>query len=491
MIRLFAILSLMVTLPFQIVTIRYNYSYYEQVVHSAPGMTFAQYFNAQTIGVDWQSPEDMIVYNNDIYVIDSRANNLVIINQNFEHKATYNSFIPTATYLDQLEKEGLEPVAEVTLNGARGLDVKDSGIYIADTNNNRIVKLNHDFEVIATFSNIEDQTFAEIAFEPIKITVDRAERMYVVARNVYEGIIELNFDGQFNRFTGVNPIRLTPVEIFRRSLMTEAQLSQLRLYLPTEYTNVFINELSFIYATSRPSEGNNENMIQLINPKGVDVIRTNGYHPPMGDIHFIVQMNNYVINGPSTLVDIEATDYGIYTVLDQKRSRLFTYDQEGNLLYINGDAGSQSDKFVEGVAISYLGEKLLVLDRKIRTVVIYEPTAFGKAVNQAIGLQTIGEFDEAAQIWRDVLTLNTNYEMAYNGLGKFYLRSGQYVEAMRNFELGHDYYYYSKAYRGYRNEWIKSNFGYIFASFVVISVTLITLKVKKTYKKGGSILYED
>jgi tetratricopeptide (TPR) repeat protein len=491
MMKFMMIISLMITLPIQLVTIRYNYSYYGQVVHSAPGMTFAQYLNANTLGVNWQSPEDMMVYNDEIYVIDSRTNNLVIINQNFEHKATYNAFLPTDTYLEQRANQGLDPVVEVTLNGPRGLDIKESGIYIADTNNNRIVKLNHDFEVIATFSHIEDRTFDEIAFEPLKLTVDGAERMYVVARNVYEGIIELGSDGQFNRFTGVNPIRLTPVEIFRRSLMTEEQLSQLRLYLPTEYTNVSINDRSFIYATSRPSEGNAENMIQLINPKGVDVIRRNGYHPPMGDIHFIVQMNNYVINGPSNLVDIESTDHGIYTVLDQKRSRLFTYDQEGNLLYINGDAGSQSDKFVEGVAISYYGEKLLVLDRKIRTIVIYEPTAFGKAVNEAIGLQAIGEFDAAAEIWREVLTLNTNYEIAYNGLGKYYLRTGNYLEAMNNFNLGHDYYYYSKAYRGYRNEWIKSNFGMIFGGFVLVSGTLITLKIRKTYKKGGSILYED
>jgi len=66
--------------------------------------------------------------------------------------------------------------------------------------------------------------------------------MYVVAKNIYEGIMEINSDGSFNRYTGVNPIQMTPLEIFTRSLMSEEQIAQLQLYLPTEYTNVTIDD---------------------------------------------------------------------------------------------------------------------------------------------------------------------------------------------------------------------------------------------------------
>ncbi|MFP4177864.1 MAG: hypothetical protein ACLFTZ_03785 [Acholeplasmataceae bacterium] len=491
MIKTLTILSLLITLPLQVVTTRYNYSYYEEVVHSAPGMTFATYFNANTLDTELLSPEDMHVHDDTIYLVDSRTNGIHLVDKDFRHLADYLEFAPSQEYIDLMDERD-EPVPTViTLDKPQGIDVRDSGIYIADTGNNRIVKLNHDFEVIGTFQNIADQTFETIEFEPRKITVDTAERMYVVANNVYEGILELNVDGEFNRFTGVNPIKLTPLEIFRRSLMTEAQLAQLKLFLPTEYTNLSIDERSFIYATSKPSEGNDENMIQLINPKGVDVIKRNGYHPPMGDVHYVAQSNNYVIHGPSRLVDIASTDHGIYTVLDQKRSRLFTYDQEGNLLYINGDAGSQSDRFSEGVAITYLKDDLLVLDRKMRTVIVYRLTDFGRAVHTAIAHQTIGEFREASAIWEDVLELNTNYEIAYNGLGKYYLREERYKEAMENFDLGHDHYYYSRAYKGYRNQWIKDNFTYIAVFFLLVGGGFVAIMIRKTYKQGGSILYDD
>ena len=491
MTKLFFIVSFIFTLPLQFASIRYNYSYYGDVVHSAPGMTYAASFNAQTLGTKLTSPEDFVIYENQIYMIDSVENKIVIVNPDFTLEAVYNSFPLTQGYIDKLTDSGVTEFPNVTLKKPSGLDVKTSGIYIADTGNYRIVKLNHDFEVIDVFQDMEDPTFDTIQFEPKNITVDSTERMYVVAQGVYEGIMEINNDGTFNRFTGVNPVSLTPLEILRRSLMTEAQIAQLQLFLPTEYTAVQIDERSFIYATSKPSNDNAENTIQLINPKGVDVIKREGYHPPMGDVHFMVGMNNYVITGPSLLVDIASTKNGIYTVLDQRRSRLFTYDVEGNLLYINGDEGAQSDKFAEGVAIGYLMDDLLVLDRKSRTMIVYRLTDFGRSVNQAVEFHVNGQYELAAGIWEEVIKLNTNYEIAYNGIGKYLLREGNFKEAMEYFKLGHDHYYYSKAFKEYRNAIIKENFGYIVLIVLLIGGTVIGLKIRNTYRKGGSILYED
>lgn len=489
--KLFMIFSMLITLPIQLSTVKYNYSYYGEVIHSAPGMNFATYFNGNTIGTSFGSPEDIVVYDDTIYMIDSSTNALYLIDSDFELISEHISFALNIEYQEKLLNEGATDFSDITLSSPYGVDVKDSGIYIADSGNFRIVKLNHSFEVVDVFSDIEDATFDEINFEPRKLTVDGSERMYVVARNVYEGIIELDTDGSFNRFTGVNPVALNPLEIFQRSIMTEEQLAQLQLYLPTEYTNVSMDEKNFIYATSKPAEEDAENMIQLINPKGVDVLKRNGYHPPMGDIHYIEGQNNYVITGPSDLVDIAYTDNGIFTVLDQKRSRLFTYDNEGNLLYINGDEGAQSDKFADGVSLAYLEDDLLVLDRKSRTVIVYQLTNFGAKVNEAIMYHTQGEFSKAAEIWEEVIVLNTNYEIAYNGIGKYYLREGEFKQAIEYFNLGHDRYYYSKAYQEYRNEIIKANFGYIVGGIVLISGVFFGLKIRSTYKKGGTILYED
>ena len=90
-----------------------------------------------------------------------------------------------------------------------------------------------------------------------------------------------------------------------------------------------------------------------------------------------------------------------------------------------------------------------------------------------------------------MLTKNANYEIAYNGIGKYLLREGRYKEAIENFKLGHDSYYYSKAYKEYRNQILRDNFGYIFLGIVVLAGLIITRIIYKKHKKGESLLYED
>ncbi|HHT38849.1 MAG: hypothetical protein RBS76_02910 [Acholeplasmatales bacterium] len=366
---------------------------------------------------------------------------------------------------------------------ARGIEVVESGIYLADTENGRILKLNHDFEVIDAFYDVDDDTFISHVYKPLKITVDTSERMYVIASGVFEGIIELDSKGNFNRYTGVNPIKLTPLEVLKRFLMTEAQRAKLQKYLPTDFTNLVLNEKSFIFATAKPREGIAENMIQLINPKGVDVLKRNGYHRPIGDIIYVEGKNNYVIEGPSNLVDIALGENGIYSVLDAKRSRIFTYDSEGNLLYVNGDKGIQSDKFTGGVALEYIENNLVVVDQT-GTILVYRPTEFGDAVNQAVKHYTKGEFYEASLEWEKVLKLNTNYEIAYNGIGRYYLREKNYQEAMKNFKLGHDRYYYSKAFKEQRNLYIKENFLKFIGGTLALIAVVVVLKVVVNKRKG-------
>lgn len=500
MLKIFTLASILLSSPFYVGVSSYNYSYWGEAIHSAPGMTFAASINAENLGVTLSSPEDLVVYEENIYVIDSIENSIVVIDNEFNLVDEYKIFEYSNDYLTS---NGITDVTDTTLKSPYGLDITEGGIFVCDTGNRRILKLDHSFNVVDVFDTIEDETFLapgeevtqlnqdKIAFEPKKITVDATDRMYVVAKNVFEGILEINYDGSFNRFTGVNPIQLTPFEIFSRNLMTETQIAQLQLFLPTEYTNVHINDRNFIYATSKVSDNNAENPIQLINPKGVDVIKRNGYNPPMGDVQYVIGMNSHVIDGPSDLVDITYTEDGIYTVLDQKRSRLFTYDSEGDLLYVDGDEGSQVDRFNDGVAIGYFGDDLLILDRGTKTIVVYRLTEFGGLVNEAIHYHNEGMFEDAAYVWEEVIQINSNYEIAYNGIGKLLLRQGEFKESMEYFELGHDQYYYSRAYKEYRNEILKDNFGWIMGG-VILSVGLFaTYRIRKVYKKGGSILYED
>ena len=82
-----------------------------------------------------------------------------------------------------------------------------------------------------------------------------------------------------------------------------------------------------------------------------------------------------------------------------------------------------------------------------------------------------------------IKTLNSNYFLAYAGIGRAQLRQNEYEKAMINLELGYDYYNYSKAYEQYRNNKLTKILPYVLVvGFGFISVGLV-LSVKKAVKR--------
>lgn len=426
---------------------------------------------------------------NDEDLFEFEYENYVVSFQNEEKEDSETKYKNIVFKTQDSEIEGFDNLHDsmfeelYVTNGARGLEVLENNIYIADSQKGRIIKLDKDYKVVDAFFGIDDESFKNVDYRPYKITVDVSGRMYVVAAGIFEGILELDADGSFNRYVGVNPIRMSALDVLKRFLMSEEQKQRTQKFLPTSYTNVTLNSKNFIYSTALPRENNSDDMIQLINPKGVDVLKRNGYHIPKGDIMYVQEKNNYVIEGPSELVDIAIGKGGIYSVLDAKRSRIFTYDSEGNLLYVNGDKGEQSDKFARGVALGYLGDDILVLDRE-GTIILYRPTEFGQKVNDAVYLHNEGKFEEASVLWEDVIKLNTNYEVAYKGIGRYHIREKNYKEAMKNFKIGHDQYYYSKAFVNYRNQLIKENFSLIFIGIIIIISTPFVISMIKKRRQN-------
>src|SRR5690606_1432099 len=131
-------------------------------------------------------------------------------------------------------------------------------------------------------------------------------------------------------------------------------------------------------------------------------------------------------NGPTKISDITVNEYGVYTIVDEKMGRLFTYDNEGNLLYISGNSryadGSLDNQQLSvlslPVSISYLNENIIVLDNNAKSVVIFEPSDIGKLINQAVKLEFEGDLTEAAKYWEEVVKQNANYEYGYIGIGR-------------------------------------------------------------------------
>lgn len=121
-------------------------------------------------------------------------------------------------------------------------------------------------------------------------------------------------------------------------------------------------------------------------------------------------------------------------------------------------------------AIEDLGDSLVVVDRKLGTITQFTLTEYGKLINEGLAEYKIGHYDESADIWRQVLKMNGNYDQAYIGIGRALLRQKHYKEAMDYFELKLDAKNYSKAYKLYREEWFEKNIGTI---LIILAILVI------------------
>lgn len=348
--------------------------------------------------------------------------------------------------------------ATTSLKGCEGVffHEKTNELFVADTGNQRIVVLDGSTYLFKRFIYRPDNMTGDTEFKPAKIAVDNADRIYVVVKSSYEGIIELNEDGSFSRYFGVNEPTVNLLDFFWKSIATDAQKEKMgKTYAPA-FNNVALDGEGFIMAVTSDSAANKS--VFRLNFAGANVLREMGNTPVVGDIGTTTT---------SAFTDIAVTPYGAYAVLDKTRGRVFLYNFDGELLTVFGSMGSSAGQFKNPTGIAWLGDKLVITDSGLKCVYIYEPTDFGLALMNASEAYYAGKWDEATAHFEEVLRLCGNLETAYTGIGKNKLMQEEYEEAMRYFTLGNNREFYSKAYKGYRTIVMKENFGVIAAIAVV------------------------
>ena len=425
-------------------------------------------YNGVSIG-NFVSPQD-ICYADDgnLYLADTGNNRIVVLN---------NDMTEVVNIIDGFDNNGVKD----GFKSPYGVCISEKGqLYVADSQNHRIVVLEKDGTLVRIVQNPVSQSLdAGYVFVPLKVTVDYADRIYCIAQNMFEGIMVFETNGEFSGFFGTINVKITLWEKFWKRIATKEERSKQQLYIPTEFTGIDVDADGFIYATNIDSEG--VQAVRRLNPRGEDVIKK-GENGNVGGDLWVNGQTQYA--GASQITDVVYRDKGIYTLLDRKRGRIFTYDHEGNLLYIFGGLGTQLGTFSTPVAIEVSGDKLVVLDAYRAELTVFNATEYGSLINEAIALRYDGDETLAVEKWREVLRLDENNELANTGIGKAYLTAGDNKSAMKYLKLGMDADYYSIAFRRYRNQVLADNLSYIFTGIAVVIVAVVVV-VKVRGKKRG------
>lgn len=395
----------------------------------------------------------------DIYLLDSKNGRLVIVDSRW----TVQRIIDQFDNGDVIER----------FSSPESVFVTDSGrIYIADTGNSRVVELDRTGRPVriigAPTSSVSGVIRDSFKFLPISVVVDKADRVYVVVKGEYEGILEFAPDGEFRQFFGAPRVTPSVADILWSRLATREQRERLGLFIPTEYNSVNIDEQGFLYLTIAEGEVAKTEPIRRLSPGGQDVLRRMGFADPLGDP---------LTEPPSRFVDVVARQNGMYSALDMQRGRVFTYDSNGHLLYVFGCVGQQYGAVMSPAAIECWGDTIMVADRVANQVVVYEPTEYAQMIHAAMEYYRYGDYEGATRAWKGVLALNANYDRAYTGIGLSYLMSGELVQAMEHFRLGNDRAMYSKAFRLHRKE-VASKYVGVALSWILFTVVVFVVCVK-------------
>lgn len=393
-----------------------------------------------------------------VYLADEGTGRIICLDENYNVRLIIQNFTNHMGVPDSLSAPG-------------GVFVSDTEILVADTGKSRIVI----FDKVGNFKLIVPEPSSDIfpedtVYKPVAVCTNSAGTIYVVVSSLNYGVLSLNRDGSFNAFIGPQKVTYSNWQMIRRIFMTEEQKRKMPRVVSVEFNNLIIDNDGFLYVTTAAIDpGTQQNAIsskdksdkyapvKKLNPSGKDVMLRNGFYPPSGEVDVAPRAaTNVTMFGASTLVDVALGPNGMWSIIDQKRSKVFTYDNNGNLLFAFGDKGDQIGLNQNLVAISYQGTKMLLADQTSNTITVYKRTSYGDLLAAALQNTEDQNYSEAVKYYISILQHNNNYDAAYIGIAESLYRAGNYTESMQYYRDAYDTAGFSKSYHEYRKIWVEN-----------------------------------
>lgn len=442
----------------------YHYSYYGDTVPAPAAYEATTIITGKKLNITpFKEPSDMHVTADErVYVLDSGNGRIVEMDRDFKLVRTIESF----------QNDGKTD----QLKNPQGLFVTEKGdLLVADSDNQRVVHLDNKGQLVKIVSEPKSDLLNEdFQFKPMRIVMDQGERIYVMAAGVFDGFMEFSADGEFSSFIGANRVQVDPVEYLWKRFATREQRSQMVMFTPTEFTNLDMDEEGFIYATSGDR---GKDPIKKLNAQGTDILRREGYSAPQGDLRYTTEA------GPSRLIDVDVGDSDMYSVLDSNRGRIFTYNGDGYLLHIFGGIGNRMGMFNTPVALERAGDRMLVLDKALGEITVFQTTEYGRTLHDAVRSYYNGEEDQSSELFAKAAEMNANLEYAYAGIGKALLRQKEYAESAQYFKQSMERQGYSKAFLLYRKELMREHFSWVMSGIFLAVAAFVTIAIVRRQKR--------
>ncbi len=486
----------------------YNYNAWSVAVPSQNGYIVKDTIDGRRIGLDRLSdPNDPLFISetepatltdakdfflspkNEFFIVDTGNNRIIHTDINFNLIGCYKTFTGSKVVVEKID----ETTGETTkytptgLNAPYGIYVdKNDIMYIADRDNQRVVKCGLDCEIITEYTRPETELYNSVSFYCTKVLVDAAGNVYVICPAVNRGAIMFSPSGAFMGYYGANRVEVTAEAIRNRlwrKIASDDQLASLTNITPVEYANFDVDDEGFIYTVTEVADATTD-AVKKMNPAGYNILEstTNAANMTFGDQQSITYSGTTYA---TRLTDISVGDNGIINILDYTSGRIFQYDKECNLLFVFGcDQEGQRGGFDNPNAIECLGDLVYILDGRNNDITVFEETLFGDYVHQAVKMYNEGLYEDSLDLWYEVIKRDGNFNMAYEAIGRALLNQDKHDEAMKYFKVAFSDVNYDRAFEAKRQDLLRDNFTLY---MVIILLAVAAFFVVKALQKKGKI----
>ncbi len=393
----------------------------------------------------------------------------------------------------------------------------DGIIYVADTGNARVAAFAPNGTFLMNLDPSHSATWQreKVQFNPTHIAVDNQGTMYISIPGQTFGLAQFNSNGQFLGFFAPNQLGWSATLLYDLSklLQSQAQKNQQAIVSQPEVNNVYYGPDGYIYTTSLSVSSK---QIRRLNVVGTDTLNTpprvaagqDVYGLPFGSLPQYEKQdiigNRQISDFSPKFVSIGVDKNGIISALDTLTDFVFQYGRDGKLLFTFG--GEDNGNGVLGLfqsptalAVTPDGY-VLVADALEENIQIFQPTEFALLAQKGIGLYASGQYKAAEQPWKQILTMDANYDLAHSQLAQGYLSQGEllgalpalmpqelqdFSKAIHQFYLARDKGGFGTAFSWYRHVWMRMNFTWVFLCFlgawlaVYLAVKLLPKQIKE------------
>ncbi len=369
-------------------------------------------------------------------------------------------------------------ISDSFLSEPSGVYVDENNeIYVADSGNNRIVVINQEGELIKEYGKPKSnllESLKDESFIPTKVAVGTTGYIYTL---VGKDFMTIDKNGEFRGYMGSTKLDFSLKYALLDIIFNDKQMEKLDKRIPPAYTNFTIDVQGRFLASSADSK----DQIRILNSLGENIYPSGFY----GEILSIDSEKNDYIR--PRFVDLASDKNGVISALDGNSGCVYQYDQEGNLLTVFGGIGDNVGKFDKPVSISLdSAGNVYVVDSLRQNIQKFKITNFMKKIHNASKTYFEGDYNNSFEIWKEVIDLCPDYILARRRLGKIYFKKEKYAAAKEQFLLAEDMNGYSESFYEWQKEKISDHFLLVVMVCVLI-IILLTYLVSKSKKIATNI----